>query len=256
MTATTGDIASIGCQESMNLAECGICFDPLANAQTVGCMSRGRRVCGHFFHEGCCHVVRSAPGGKSCPICRATFEDFARVPDVQCEPRRWFDFVDLDGNGSLSQAEILHVLKATLKLDHDSLEQNLPLLFSQWDPNGDGRLEFDEMMGPHGLFYYVRDVFRASGMTTACPSIQQDRKAWFRFWDSDGSGSLSPEEVVRSLVKTFNWSPSPEKVQSLREIVNVLWYDFDDDNSGEIDMEEFCRSGVGLADVILANLNA
>jgi len=245
----------IGCQASLDLAECSICFDPLASAQTVACMSGGRRACRHFFHEGCSHIVLSAVGGKKCPLCRATFEDFARVPDVQSEPRRWFDFVDFDGDGSLTQDEILHVLKATLKLDHDSLEKNLPSLFWQWDPNGDGCLEFDEMMGPRGLFYYARDAFRASGASVACPSIRQDREAWFRFWDSDGSGTLDREEVVRSLVKTFKWSPMPEQVQSLREILNVFWSEFDEDNSGEIDMDEFCQAVHGLADVILANLN-
>jgi hypothetical protein len=75
----------------------------------------------------------------------------------------------------LTQSEILHVLKATLKLDNDRLEKNLPSLFLQWDPNGDGCLEFDEVMGPKGLFYYVRDAFRASGQSTECPSIRQDR---------------------------------------------------------------------------------
>jgi hypothetical protein len=47
----------------------------------------------------------------------------------------------------------------------------------------------------------------------------------------------------------------PEQIQLLREILSVLWYEFDEDGSGEIDMDEFCRQGSGLADVLLANLN-
>merc|ERR1712187_425360 len=142
-----------------------------------------------------------------CPCCRVAYDKVLQVPNVETDPRGWFDLVDLDGNGSLEQAEVIDVLKATLPLDHKLLDQDLPLLFCQWDPNDDGRVEYDEMMGAHGLFFYVRDAFRASNQgRLIIPDIRVDKKAWFRFWDDNGSGTLDREEVVRSFVKTFRLS--------------------------------------------------
>ena len=34
------------------------------------------------------------------------------MPDALEEPRAWFGLVDLDGNGKLSQREVVEVLKA------------------------------------------------------------------------------------------------------------------------------------------------
>jgi len=152
--------------------------------------------------------------------------------------------------------EVKEVLKATLRIDSRQMEQDLPLLFEQWDPNGDGKVEFNEMMGPQGLFFYVRNAFKAALQNLDnIPDVRKDRMAWFRYWDEDGSGTLDRDEVVRSFVKTFRLSSTPEQVQSLRDLLTVMWSEFDPDNSGAIDMNEFCKPGEGLADMIIANLS-
>lgn len=49
-------------------------------------------------------------------------------------------------------------------------------------------------------------------------------------------------------------SGNAEEVQMLRSILDGLWPEFDPDHSGTIERTEFCQPGVGLGDVILANL--
>ena len=39
------------------------------------------------------------------------------MPDALDEPKKWFKLVDLDGNGTLSQKEVVEVLKAQLPID-------------------------------------------------------------------------------------------------------------------------------------------
>merc|ERR1719231_815085 len=108
------------------------------------------------------------------------------------------------------------------------------------------------MMGPHGLFFYVRDAFRSSGQAgNRVPDIRYSREAWFRYWDEDGSGNLDKDEVIRSFVKSFGMSSSLEQIGMLRQLLDCLWVEFDPDGSGSVDYDELCRPQ-GLADFIIA----
>merc|ERR1712048_1378852 len=132
----------------------------------------------------------------------------------------------------------------------------MPKMYPLFDPNGDGKIEYGEMMAPHGLFYQVRRMYRsARSMQKFIPDIKSDKEAWFRYWDEDGSGTLSREEVLRSLVKTFNLNADLERLQALRGVLDALWYLFDPDGSGDIDMAEFCKGEVGLGDTLILNLS-
>lgn len=194
-------------------------------------------------------------GHTSCPCCRASYAEPLLLPSVEEDPHTWFSVVDFDGNGQLSRREVIEVFKATLPIDHRSMEEAFPVLFAQWDFDGNGTVGFDEMMGPNGLFFYVRDAFRASNLVQIePPDIHVDKQAWFHYWDEDCSGSLEKEEIVRSLVKTFRLSASPAQVNILRNVVDALWLDFDFDGSTTVSINEFCLPGVGLADTVIANL--
>ncbi len=59
--------------------------------------------------------------------------------------------MDLNGDGKLSQAEVLEVLRAQLPVDWHAMETELPRLWSRFDPNGDGFIERHEMMRVGGL---------------------------------------------------------------------------------------------------------
>jgi len=85
------------------------------------------------------------------------------------------------------------------------------------------------------------------------PDIR-DKRAWYDFWDKDGSGSLEKEEVVRALVKTLKLTHDPARVQVMRSTIECTWGIFDPDGSGSIDRNEFLLPGDGLADMILATV--
>merc|ERR1712146_606364 len=106
-----------------------------------------------------------------------------------------------------------------------------------------------------GLIDFIRSHF-AGGGSRPVPSIQTDRNGWYDYFDEDGSGTLEKEEVVRALIKTFNLGTDVRELTKMRDTINVVWSLFDDDGSGEIDRDEFLRAGEGLADTIVATLNA
>lgn len=200
-------------------------------------------------------LMQHGSGQKKCPCCRTPFDGRLEVPQIEADAKAWFKVVDFDGNGRLEQGEVLDILKATAKIDVDRLEQDLPRMFANFDPNNDGTIEYGELVGPHGLFYHIRQMCRKSESAQQfIPDINRNKEAWFRYWDEDGSGSLSREEILRSLVKTFKLSPDLQTVQGLRSSMNALWHLFDDDGNGEIDMREFCKKDVGLGDTLILNL--
>jgi len=234
-------------------AECSICFEPMHSQPIVVLANEdGKRVCRHFYHATCARSMASAAGGANCPLCRTPYSALLLVPDVEENPRAWFQVVDLDGNGSLDYDEVGDILRATLPIDCHKLEKMLPALCKKWSKGG--RIGYEEMMGPGGLFFYVRDAFRSAGRARDAPDIRADPHAWFRYWDEDGSDSLNQEEVVRAIVKTFGLSSDFQQIKTVREMLSALWPEFDSDGSGCIDKTEFCRPGHGLAQMIVANL--
>jgi len=234
--------------------ECAVCCDGLAELP-VSVLANGKsQVCRHFFHTECVRSIRNC-GHSKCPICRVSFDNDLALPNIQQNPRAWFQFVDVENHGELSLQRILEVLRASILVDHKKLESKLPTEFRLWDTNNDGRLSYDEMMAPKtGLVAWARKFVARQGDWSDMPDINKDSGAWFRYWDEDGNGVLGKEEVIRALTKTFIKSaqiPLGRSVE-LREIVQTLWVVFDADGSGGIDAEEFCKTD-GLYETIIAN---
>ena len=104
------------------------------------------------------------------------------------------------------------MLKAQLPVDWRQLEDQLPALWDQWDRDGDGTIDQQEMIA---MARYMRDRM-PRGAEAAVPSIQNDREAWFTHFDEDESGELEKGEVVRALIKTFKLSSDLGKVEEMR----------------------------------------
>ena len=151
-------------REAVEHAECCICCDALCDQPTAVLTRRHKRICGHFFHAACCEaLVGGHHGGKTCPICRAEYDAILPVPSIEADPVGWFRAVDVDGDGRLSQDEVREVLKAQLSVDWRKLEDQLPALWDQWDRDGDGTIDQQEMIR---LARYMRD--RKLGLHGRC----------------------------------------------------------------------------------------
>jgi hypothetical protein len=114
-----------------------------------------------------------------------------KVPSIEVDPPGWFNAVDLDGNGRLSQAEAREVLKAQLAVDWRKMEQELPALWGKWDRNGDGTIDQHEVIA---MARYMKE--RLPRVADApVPSIESDKDAWFAYFDEDRSSSLEKVRI-------------------------------------------------------------
>mmetsp|Transcript_5483 Transcript_5483/g.17254 ORF Transcript_5483/g.17254 Transcript_5483/m.17254 type:complete len:321 (-) Transcript_5483:1544-2506(-) len=231
-------------------AECPVCFGPLAS-EAVVVLGRGpRRTCEHYLHARCALTLRS----KHCPQCGKLFEDVYALPALE-DSSAWFAAIDVDGNGWLSRQEVLGALLASRPLDEDALERSLDHLWARWDANGDGRITHDEIFRPNdGLLAFAKaHCPKDRGTASLRPPPVQDRAAWFRYWDEDGSQRLDRNEVHRALVKTFELSRDERAIATMSETLSTVWCLFDDDGDGTVSFDEFVRPD-GLGQTLAANL--
>ena len=233
------------------LAECSVCFEPLAGAPVVLCASRGVS-CGHYLHETCAR--RWQQRESRCPVCRSPFDGIDRFPAID-DPRAWFAAVDCDRSGTLSQREVVAALKATVPgLDVERFDRDILGLWRRWDLNNDGTIDFNELFKePDGLLAYARAAFRGGPRVDGEPPPLRDGAAWFRFWDYDGSGTLDMAEVHRALVKTFAISDDHGRLNTMAETLSAVWGVFDADGNGTIDLGEYAMAG-GLGETLAASL--
>ena len=233
------------------LAECSVCFEPLAGAPVVLCASRGVS-CGHYLHETCARRWRQRE--SRCPVCRSPFDGIDRFPAID-DPRAWFAAVDCDRSGTLSQREVVAALKATVPgLDVERFDRDILGLWRRWDLNNDGTIDFNELFKePDGLLAYARAAFRGGPRVDGEPPPLRDGAAWFRFWDYDGSGTLDMAEVHRALVKTFAISDDHGRLNTMAETLSAVWGVFDADGNGTIDLGEYAMAG-GLGETLAASL--
>lgn len=86
---------------------------------------------------------------------------------------------------------------------------------------------------------------------TSVPSLQHDKVAWFRYFNTYGQG-FSFDQLMHALTITPSIY-SLVDVEAMRSSLRDLWNYFDRDRSGFIDMSEFVSVG-GLADAIISQL--
>jgi len=206
-----------------------------------------RRVCPHYLHMRCANALPN----KTCPMCRAAFNQTAKMPSIEEDARLWFTIVDADGNGSLSPVELIEALKTQLPVDWKKLEEQMvPGMWAQFDPDGDGGITFDELVRPNGVITWIKKTFPHRDRPPCPPITSKDE--WFSYWDEDDSAELDQAEAVRALSKTFKLSHDLARVRTIRETVAAVWMMFDTDGGGGIDREEFVKRD-GFADTIIAS---
>lgn len=245
-------------------AECVICFESLCDAPVAVLHQKtGQRACRHFFHR---HCADACPVARGCPLCRADYDTVALVPELSY-PEAWFETMRVTHKDFLTVEEVFHSIAATVAVSSSALEAMLPSLWLARGKDVQDPVLFDDLFGsePLGLLWELQErlAFESAGLSnkaeeTPAPDFMLDKRAWFEHWDTDRSGVLEREEVVRGLAKSFR-SDVPAKLcrkrLRMRFLVDEMWPAVDFDGNDLITLDEFCQAD-GLADLILRNFTA
>ncbi|KAH8059066.1 hypothetical protein JL722_5619 [Aureococcus anophagefferens] len=175
-------------------------------------------------------------GKPLCPLCRRESGAIVPLPSLFAEPRRWFDLLDVEGDGRVEPDDVLATLKSQLPLDESALDDKWDEIWDHFDMDGTGTLSYDEFPRPPP------------------PDITADKEKWFEYWDEDGSGALDEGEILRALVHSLELRGDRERVQNVADLVKAVLAACDLDGSGQINKAEFLAPRVGLGDVIVENL--
>lgn len=248
--------------------ECPECYFDLY-LLPVGVMKKhSKRVCPHYIHVECARMLikegsKTITGQSFCPICFLEFSDVKMLPDLMKEPSAWFATCDIDLGGTLDKREVEEALGAVMPLDRSKIKRAIKSRWSQWDPDGDGTISFDEFMNAErGLRAFV--LKHLGNMTKgsfvagreSVPELETHPYEWFEYWDKDASGTLGQDELVHAMVKTFclsSWgNPIVSMAREMKQVAKAMWRDLDFDDDDEISFETFIQAG-GLADCILHN---
>ena len=132
------------------------------NPVAVLCDQARKRVCMHYFHEGCATSMSQSGRTKMCPQCRHPYHSLRRIPDPRVDPDEWFIVADANESRNLCRPEVVNALKATLLLDWAKLEAGVAQNWSRWDINRNGSICVDEFKAPGvGLLSYILHNFKA-----------------------------------------------------------------------------------------------
>lgn len=240
---------------AMENGECPICFTLLHKEPIASCTDfDGVATCLHFYHTRCLKTLLD----RRCVVCNMSFLYLRKVPDLEENPKLWFQVVDVDRSGGLAFHEVSRVLTAQLPIDKPSLERVLRKRWSTWDSDNNGEISLKEFFSPRrGLLTYLkkkRGSFKLIEPIEDPPDIRDDAQAWFEYFDKNNTGTLDKIEVLRGLILSFGLSQEPRVCLNFRRILDCIWVLFDTDLDGQIDKHEFLTPKYGLADSIIASL--
>ena len=256
--------------------ECSVCYEALCDKPTaVFVKVDGKtRPCSHYFHAACARELldhahqmtkeneeNETTSGKSkqisaaCPICRVPVYGCVNVPSCKTNPDLWFDIVDVDRDGKVSPADLVTILRAQFLVDWRTIEKKLTTeIWPKYDAGNEGFISRDLLLKPGGLLDFLLNTFEMRKRRYRnCPNLEHSPKKWFEYWDEDKSGSLDMEELIRALVKTFNLGVETRSLRGMADSVRAVWCAFDQDQKGEITLEEFTKRE-GLAQSIIATI--
>jgi len=192
------------------------------------------------------------------------------LPDLSTRAREWFEKVDIEKQGMLSQDQIIRGLHLTLKPngseEESTIRENVKHYWHIFDVDHNGLIDKWEFLIKGGMSDALIQMEKewkqcsTTGKTRTRetisklfskatrrhsyeppPSLQDSPEAWFDHFDIDGSHYLTQKEVIHGLYVTLNALTS-EKRQVIREHVITNWDKYDKDNNGVIDKVEFLKT--------------
>jgi len=142
-----------------------------------------------------------------------------------------FRHFDSDGNGSISRAEFEAGLSKLGIFDDSKMKdwrKQIPHVIAKFDKDGDGDLQLTEFLTFLGIKDYTPNVIQRM---TKVFAIASDKGASFEdiftVFDTDGSGNVSPNELLAGLKKLGNF----DEVQMSDAEAIIRQFDNDGDNA-------------------------
>ena len=248
--------------------ECPLCFFELHLFPVAILRYQSKRSCPHYLHSICANSYKARLEVRNnrvaCPVCYKRFTEVKALPDLLEDPRLWFQLCDTDLTGSLDKKEVLEGLLAVMPVERARLEKSINGSWDQWDASGDGNIELAEFIDPKtGLKAFLvknYNIFRKASLANsevkAIPSLDNDPKKWFEYWDYNRSGTLERIELARALIKTFcltSWGdPLIHRAHDMSELALSVWDLLGYRPREKINFEEFMKP-FGLADQVIHN---
>lgn len=223
--------------------ECSVCCDDLCNRSVVLLLGKdGRRSCPHFLHSQCCRVLeqRAKAFGDEpfCPVCQVPFSGYVPIPKPFEDAKGWYAALDVTGSHNVSHSRFVDALQATTNIKPRLIEKIISS--RRWHDGAISPQECEE------LLLHVEQNFQAKTEKAKVPIVEQ-RQIWFHYWDVDGTGLLSQEEMTRALLKTLREFDA----FSIHEAVANVWPEVDEFNSGLVDLKMVLSEGSGLLDRVI-----
>lgn len=240
-------------------ATCPICLDDLVSLpQEVGALTfGGRRVEPALYHCTCVGVDSGArgrprlPGGCS-PVTRRPIDGFEFMPPLQ-DRQRWMNFVDWNGDGSVTVSELSVAVAALLPVDENGTEQFVRDSFAVGDDViTKGELEASVL--PY-LEAHLAELTNTAPSVSAPMLTRSSTRAellqWFKHWDADGSSCLDAEELHYALAALFFRSLGSADSETKQAVTEAFFLELNLDRDAQISKTKFLED---LAPVLQANL--
>lgn len=263
--------------------ECAICYDALCVSK-VGVLANRippKRFCRHYFHLHCLEYFLSLEEmNQKCPYCKAGPADCVELPNPWENADLWFNlvgnaFANNDKVDTIEPAELMQALCAQFDISRSQSQKvvNDKEIWKKFDPDGSGNISRGEFDKKEGVLDFLLETFpecsgkkwedddeetiqkiRARRSGSPPPDIRSNPKGWFSHWDTDKSGALTQQEVLRAILKTIGApSRNHERIIEVRKTVLEGWAKFDTNNSGSIDLAEFAKDE-GLGETLILAL--
>merc|ERR1711997_1044153 len=124
---------------------------------------------------------------------------------------------DKDGSGTISNKELLHVLRS---IGQNPTEDEILQLVIESDVNGDGTIDFPE---------FLEMMKRKSSETDQMESLKEA----FKIFDKNKSGYIDKNEL-KSVTTTLGQSLTTDEF-------DAFWKEADSNGDGKLDYEEFIK---------------
>ena len=138
------------------------------------------------------------------------------------EANKLFNFIDANGDGRITQSELLNGFKQMLSISEETLKEDVEKIFKNIDADNNGYIEYEE---------FVRAAIDKEKLLA-----DDVLKFAFRYFDKDGSGEISPTEL-----KEVFFSDKAKNDPVIQNQLEFIIYEVDTNGDGKISYEEFAQ---------------